>query len=242
MFCIQCGAKLPDNAIFCMSCGTKIVDQSMETEELRKRLVISLQKKQEEMDETLELQQPEETVPNDLAQTEAMDEEFDFDLPEPITIPANALSASELIDLIEERAFRKLQKSSEYHEYFHPCRNFKDNSERQQYDKIRMIYHQAEKQKELFLFFYDNTFLRNGKEGFLMTDKGIHFVSERFQSGFIAYSDIQDLKVVSIKLFPNIIINDKYTLPLRFLTDDCYELCDDLQEIVIPLLKKMKSV
>ena len=45
------------------------------------------------------------------------------------------------------------------------------------------------------------------RESFLMTDRGIHFTSDRYQSGFIAYKDIKDMMIVQIKLFPNLIIN-----------------------------------
>lgn len=72
-----------------------------------------------------------------------------------------------------------------------------------------------------------------------MTDRGIHFTSDRYQSGFIAYKDIKDMMIVQIKLFPNLIINDSITIPLRFFTDGCDEFCDDMLNIVIPLLMNL---
>ena len=108
--------------------------------------------------------------------------------------------AEHLIDLIEEKVFHDIQRLSEYHEFFHPCKDF-DPSEGRQFRKIREVYHPVERQKELFLFYYDNTFTRNGKEGFLLTEKGIRYASERYPSGFVSYSDIHDMSVVTKNFF-----------------------------------------
>src|SRR5699024_8392366 len=104
------------------------------------------------------------------------------------------------------------------------------------FDKIRQLYHQVERNKELFLFFYDNTFTRNGKESFLMTNIGIHFLSERYQSGFIPYSDINDIYIQTKNMFHNLVINDQFILPMRFASDFVYELRDDLLNTIIPML------
>lgn len=159
----------------------------------------------------------------------------ELNLPGPIQIPSTTISAAYLIDLIEDRAFHQIQQLSEYHNFFHPCKEFND-SEVRQFRKIREVYHQVEKQKELFLFYYDNTLIRNGKESFLMTERGIHYRSERYKSGFISYRDIHDMRIVTKNLFPNILINDTIILPTRFFTDGVQEFCDDMQNIVIPLL------
>ena len=169
------------------------------------------------------------------AHAPALNGDDDLGLPKPINIPSATLSADYLIDLIEDRAFQYIQRLSEYHEYFHPCKDF-NASEIRQFNKIREVYHHVEKRKELFLFYYDNTFTRNGKESFLLTEKGIHYLSERFRSGFISYADCHDMRVVTKNLFPNILINDNILLPMRFFTDGVYEFCDDMQNIVIPLL------
>ena len=47
------------------------------------------------------------------------------------------------------------------------------------------------------------------------------------------------MMIVQIKLFPNLIINDSITIPLRFFTDGCDEFCDDMLNIVIPLLMNL---
>lgn len=220
MFCMQCGTELPDKAKFCMSCGARLM---------------------ENIDNPLSgTSQEADPIETDFTQGVMDDDEFSFEMPDPIKI-GSSLEAVDIISMIEERAFHKLQLSSNYHEFFHPCTNFKDSSERRQYGSIRQIYRKAEKQGQKFLFFYDNTFIRNGKESFLITDRGIHYVSTRFQSGFIPYGDIEDMMIVQIKLFPNLVINNQITLPLRFLTDDCDELCDDMQNIVIPLLLNLRD-
>jgi len=215
---MQCGAELPDGAKFCMSCGARLTEDSA--------------------DQPRRQTQDVSSIPDDFAQDAADDDGFDFEMPDPAQI-GSRLEAADIIDMIEERAFHTLQRSSNYHEYFHPCVNFKDSSERRQYGTIRQIYRQAEKQGEKFLFFYDNTFTLNCKESFLITDRGIHFVSARFQSGFIPYSDIEDMMIVQKKFLPNLIINNRITLPLRFLNDGCDEFCDDMQNIVIPLLMNL---
>lgn len=216
MFCFQCGTQLPDGAKFCVNCGTRLDVAPVTTEK-----------------------SVEEIAAPSVAPVMENDDFDDLDIPAPITLPGQNLDASTIIKMILERAFFNIQKSSEYHEYFHPCDNFKDSSERRQYDKIRLIYRDAKSQGQKFLFFYDNTFTRNGKESFLMTDRGIHYTSDRYQSGFIAYKDITDMMIVQIKLFPNLIINDKITIPLRFFTDGCDEFCDDMLNTVIPLLTNL---
>ena len=114
------------------------------------------------------------------AHAPALNGDDDLGLPKPINIPSATLSADYLIDLIEDRAFQNIQRLSEYHEYFHPCKDF-NASEIRQFNKIREVYHHVEKRKELFLFYYDNTFTRNGKESILQTEKRIHYLSERFR-------------------------------------------------------------
>lgn len=216
MFCFQCGTQLPDGAKFCVQCGTRLDIAPVAAEKSDEEIIVS------------------PVVP--VAESDDFD---DFDIPAPITLPGQNLDASTIIEMILDRAFISIQKSNEYHEYFHPCDNFKDSSEKRQYSKIRVIYRDAEKQGQKFLFFYDNTFTRNCKESFLMTDRGIHFTSDRYQSGFIAYKDIKDMMIVQIKLFSNLIINDSITIPLRFFTDGCDEFCDDMLNIVIPLLMNL---
>lgn len=213
MYCSQCGAKIPENARFCPACGFKILTETYMSA-------------------------------SDTTHTDTLYASKGMQVPEEEKIFAQnliALDAKTLIHTIENRALRKLQISSDYHEYFHPCCNLKGKSEQQQFDKIRQLYHQVERNKELFLFFYDNTFTRNGKESFLMTNIGIHFLSERYQSGFIPYSDINDIYIQTKNMFPNLVINDQFILPMRFASDFVYELRDDLLNTIIPMLIKYNS-
>ena len=107
MFCFQCGTQLPDGAKFCVQCGTRLDIAPVAAEKSDEEIIVS------------------PVVP--VAESDDFD---DFDIPAPITLPGQNLDASTIIEMILDRAFISIQKSNEYHEYFHPCDNFKDSSEK----------------------------------------------------------------------------------------------------------------
>lgn len=124
---------------------------------------------------------------------------------------------AEIISRLENSIFHKLLDKSIYHEFFHPALNMKPQEENQ-YRKITSLYVTVSNKEEI-LFFYDNTMFRNMKEGFLLTTTGIHFRSERLSTGYVPYSQIHSVTEKQIKLLPNLIINDQYTIPMRFLSE-----------------------
>lgn len=126
------------------------------------------------------------------------------------------LDAAEIISRLEEKIFDKLLKKSIYHEYFHPVSDMKPEEENQ-YKKIPSLYTTLSSEEDI-LFFYDNTMFRSMKEGFLITTAGIHFRSERLDTGYVPYDQIYSVTEKDIKLFPNLIINDRYTIPMGMLS------------------------
>ena len=125
-------------------------------------------------------------------------------------------SAEDIVKKIEDSVFDKVMDKSIYHEFFHPITNM-NSQEMEQYKKIPSIYTTISDEEKI-LFFYDNTMFRNMKEGFVITNFGVHFHSDRLSSGYIRYNQIQGIYEKQIKLFPNLIINDQYTVPMRFLS------------------------
>lgn len=122
-----------------------------------------------------------------------------------------------ILSEIEHKFLSQLCRDSSYGDYLFTVSNL-NNDGKNRMKKALSIY-AKEANSESILIFYDNTMMRSGKEGFLITNKCIYY-KNKFGEGRVELHDVDQLQYKMMSLLPNLVVNEKIIMPCKFLDHD----------------------
>ncbi len=117
-----------------------------------------------------------------------------------------------------------------------PITNSLRDMRKKYYMNSKAMYRHVEENGETPLFYHDYTITGSGKEGFVLTDKALHYTSPKLGSGSISYADIKTIERRQKGLTEVLCINDTIYLPINGTMLGGEDLRNGLVNVFIPTM------